>query len=474
MKNIFRFLLITTLFTFFLQSCRDDNDVSWTTKAPSFKLYDTTLGSNVLYPTMENNPFQLVWDKYGTSNNYTIVYSETSDFAKSITLATTTSNSYNSTIGELNTALLQAGYSPYSAKQVYFRIQTAGSGSDISVSNTISFTVTPYPVTMPVITSPSSGTSFLLDAKNPDELVTKVTWSDYSTYGVDVKYLVEIALSGTENFIASGEVNNIKLLDWTNKSLNDAVLKAGAQANVATDIDVRVTAVTKTVTEIKKVSDVVTIKVTPYVAFKNIFLVGDATAAGWSTDNNNQAVYRDPVNVNKFYFTGKFGTSMFKLIETLGVDTWQPQWGLKSGSVANSDGGEPNPFTISSSGYYSFEIDILAKTYSLTSYADSMTNYSTIGLIGGFNGWGGDLALSQSSFDSHQWSLKGVAFPAGEVKFRAEGSWSVSWGPTAALQSVSTLSGVGVKQDGQNINLEAGTYDVYFNDIDGRYQFIKK
>ena len=34
--------LITTLFTFFLQSCRDDNDVSWTTKAPSFKLYDTS------------------------------------------------------------------------------------------------------------------------------------------------------------------------------------------------------------------------------------------------------------------------------------------------------------------------------------------------------------------------------------------------------------------------------------------------
>ena len=85
MKNIFRFLFITTLFTFFLQSCREDSDVSWATATPTFKLYDTALGSNTLYPTMENNPFQLVWDKYGTSNNYTIVYSETSDFAKSIT-----------------------------------------------------------------------------------------------------------------------------------------------------------------------------------------------------------------------------------------------------------------------------------------------------------------------------------------------------------------------------------------------------
>ena len=213
MKNILRILFITTLFSFFLQSCRDDNDVTWTTKAPSFKLYDTTLGSNVLYPTMENNPFQLVWEKFGTTNKYNVVFSDTSDFAKTITLASTTTNNYKTTIGELNTALLQAGYSPYASKQMYLRIQTAGTGTDISVSNTIAFTVTPYPVSVPVITSPSSGSSFILDGKNAQGIVTKVVWADYSSYGVDVKYLVEIALSGTENFIASGEVNNIKLLD---------------------------------------------------------------------------------------------------------------------------------------------------------------------------------------------------------------------------------------------------------------------
>ena len=163
MKNILRILFITTLFSFFLQSCRDDNDVTWTTKAPSFKLYDTTLGSNVLYPTMENNPFQLVWEKFGTTNKYNVVFSDTSDFAKTITLASTTTNNYKTTIGELNTALLQAGYSPYASKQMYLRIQTAGTGTDISVSNTIAFTVTPYPVSVPVITSPSSGSSFILD-----------------------------------------------------------------------------------------------------------------------------------------------------------------------------------------------------------------------------------------------------------------------------------------------------------------------
>ena len=318
MKNILRILFITTLFSFFLQSCRDDNDVTWTTKAPSFKLYDTTLGSNVLYPTMENNPFQLVWEKFGTTNKYNVVFSDTSDFAKTITLASTTTNNYKTTIGELNTALLQAGYSPYASKQMYLRIQTAGTGTDISVSNTIAFTVTPYPVSVPVITSPSSGSSFILDGKNAQGIVTKVVWADYSSYGVDVSYIVEIALSGTNNYTNLGTVDNLKSLDLSNKTLNDAVLKAGGIAEVSSDFDIRVTAKTKsTGGTISKVSELVTIKVMPYIAFKNLFLVGDATAAGWNPDNNNQALFRDQSNTNKFYFTGKFGTSMFKLIEVL-------------------------------------------------------------------------------------------------------------------------------------------------------------
>lgn len=476
MKNILKFIFITLIYSFLFQSCRDENNVSWETAVPSFKLYDTALGSNTLYPTMENNPFQLVWDKYGTSNTYTVVYSETSDFSKSITLATTTNNSYTSTIGELNTALLQAGYSPYAAKQVYFRILTAGSGSDISVSNTLSFSVTPYPVTIPVITSPSSGSSFILDSKNPQNLVTKVVWSDYSTYGVGVNYLVEIAASGSSNFVALGSVTNLKFIDLTNKSFNDAVLKAGGQANVVSNFDIRLTAKTQsTGGTISKVSDIITIKVTPYVAFKNLFLVGDATAAGWNPNNNNQAIFRDPSNTNKFYFTGKFNSGYFKLIEVLGQ--WAPMWGINGlGSlVYRPTESDPDPGSINtfSAGYYSFEVDILAKTYSLTPYSGAMTSYTAIDLAGNLNNWGGGTMLTQSSFDSHQWYYKDLVVSSnGEAKFRAPqhvagDAWAVNWG------SATEFSGQGT-QGGANIPLNAGTYDVYFNDIDGRYQFVKK
>ena len=463
MKNILRILFITTLFSFFLQSCRDDNETSWKTATPSFKLFDTSLGGVVLYPTMENNPFQLVWDNTtGTTGDFSVVYSTTSDFKTKVVLGTSKTTSYTTTIGALNTALLSAGYSPYSTEKVFVRIEQGD-----KVSNSISFDVQPYPSTAPVIKAPVAGAEILLSGAAPDDVITTFTWSDYNSYGVNVTYLIEVSKKGANNFSTLGSVMNTKSFEATNKVLNDAVLSAGLQATVKGEVDVRVTATSKsTGGTITKVSNIVTFKVTPYIAFKNMFLVGDATAAGWNPNNNNQAIFRDPSNVNKFYFTGKFGTSMFKLVEVLG--NWQPQWGLKAGLVANSDGGDPDPFTTSSAGYYAFSMDISAKTYTLTPYTGSKTDYTTIGMIGDFNSWGGDLSLEQSTYDSHQWSLKDITIPTtGKFKFRADGAWTVNWG------AGTELSGQGT-QGGADIPLTAGTYDIYFNDIDGRYQFIKK
>lgn len=465
MKNIFKIISILLLIPLVFSSCRDEQyDDNWKSADPSFTLYNTTLTSNVLYPTMENNPFRLTWDNSLGGTTYNVVFSTTSDFATKIAFGTSNTNSYSTTIGALNTALLQAGYSPYGLKKVYFRVEAGN-----KVSNPVSFDVTPYPVTVPVITNPTAGMSFALDKDYPDDAALTMLWSDYNTYGVNVTYTVEVAKTGSTEFATLGTVQNLRVLEISNKTFNDAVLKLGLTANVSASVDMRVTATTKSLGgTINKVSQVVSVNVTPFVAFKNLFFVGDATAAGWNTNNNNQALYRDASNTNKFYFTGKFGTSMFKLLEILGDNTWQPQWGLKGGVVANSDGGDPEPFTVSTAGYYSFEVDILAKTYSITPYSGAMTTYSSIDIAGDLNGWSGSTVLTQSSFDPHQWYIKDLVVSSnGEAKFRANGTWDVNWG------AGSEFSGQGT-QGGANIPLNAGTYDVYFNDIDGRYVFVKK
>ena len=464
MKNIFKIISIFLLIPLVFNACRDDQyDDNWASAEPSFTLYNTTLTSNTLYPTMESNPFRLTWDNTtGATGDFSVVYSTTSDFKTKVVLGTSKTTSYTTTIGALNTALLSAGYSPYTTKAVYMRIEVGD-----KVSNAISFDVKPYPTAAPVITAPVAGAEILLSGAAPDDVITTFTWSDYNTYGVNVTYLLEVSKKDANNFSTLGSVMNAKSFEATNKVLNDAVLKAGLEADVKGEVDVRVTATSKsTGGTIEKVSNIVTFKVTPYVAFKNIIFVGNATAANWNNNNNNQAIFRDASNANKFHFIGKFGAGEFKFLEILG--NWQPQWGLKAGLVANSDGGDPGTFVTSAAGYYSFTMDILAKTYTLTPYTDAMTDYSTIGMIGDFNGWGGDLALEQSSYDTHQWTLKDITIPTtGKFKFRADGAWTVNWG------AGTELSGQGT-QNGADIPLTAGTYDIYFNDIDGRYQFIKK
>lgn len=465
MKNILRILFITTLFSFFLQACRDDNDVSWTTQEPSFKLYDTTLGSTVLYPTMEGNPFQLVWEKFGTTNQYAVVFSDTSDFAKSITLATTSTNSYTTTIGALNTALLSAGYSPYSTQKVYFRIETGD-----KVSNVISFDVQPYPTTAPVITAPITGESIVLDGNMPSAIAKTFTWSDYNTYGVDVTYLVEVSKAGANTFVTLGTVMNLKSFDVANNVFNDAVLKAGLQANVQGDLDIRVTATTKSVGgTINKVSNIVTFKVTPYTAYKFLYLIGDATAGGWNNSVYNDDMYPlfiDSNNTTIYHYTGYFKAGGFKILPKKG--DWSQQYGYKSdGILAVNDGGAGN-IPVPSAGYYTLTVNITANTYSLVPYNTTPNTYSTIGVIGDFNSWGGDYSLTQSTFDSHKWYVTGIDLPTGFLKFRANSAWAINWG------SGSAVAGQGV-QGGDNIPVnEAANYNIYFNDIDGRYVFIKQ
>ncbi len=204
----------------------------------------------------------------------------------------------------------------------------------------------------------------------------------------------------------------------------------------------------------------------------NLFLVGDATAPGWSENNNNPALIRHADNTNMYTYKGFFvgGGEGFKLLETLGQ--WQPQWGAgeNPGEAAVNDGSgsDPSAFAIAADGYYEFNINIDDMTYTLVDYdASAAATYTTVSMIGDSTpgGWDADTDLTQSSFDSHIWSATGVEFVDGELKFRADNDWAVNWGSTTAISGFGT-------QDGTNIPVSAGTYDVWFNDLDGGYILI--
>ena len=87
-------------------------------------------------------------------------------------------------------------------------------------------------------------------------------------------------------------------------------------------------------------------------------------------------------------------------------------------------------------------------------------------LVGGFNNWTvGDTAY-QMTYESGWHVFKGFTLSAaGEVKFNA-GSWAVNRGGSYAA------AGFAVNQDGANINVPAGTYDVYLNKAEDKAYFL--
>jgi hypothetical protein len=85
-----------------------------------------------------------------------------------------------------------------------------------------------------------------------------------------------------------------------------------------------------------------------------------------------------------------------------------------------------------------------------------------VSMIGDFSGWS-DVAMT--SADNVNWTVTNQLFAvAGGVKFRQDAAWSVNWG------AADFPAGTGT-QDGSNIPVPAGNYDVAFNSSTGAYTF---
>ncbi|MGL2965063.1 SusE domain-containing protein [Flavobacterium sp. XGLA_31] len=154
MKNISRFL-VGFMGVALAVSCTDDVDkrqpVS-TDTAPTLKA-PATLSMVLNHDTPDDLATTFVWDYAaydGTQTvvNYSIEFDEAgNDFASPVTVATTISKYQNFTVGELNSAALNAGFAPFVASNIEVRIKsTVGSlGSLPQYSNSFTITLTPYP-----------------------------------------------------------------------------------------------------------------------------------------------------------------------------------------------------------------------------------------------------------------------------------------------------------------------------------------
>ena len=105
---------------------------------------------------------------------------------------------------------------------------------------------------------------------------------------------------------------------------------------------------------------------------------------------------------------------------------------------------EDNIMMTQEAGFYQVDVDLSAKTYTLTPF--------TIGIIGSATpkAWDGDTDMTYNP-EERCWELKDVELTDGEMKFRHTNDWSLSWG--GELDNLTT-------QNGPNIAVAAGSYDI--------------
>lgn len=328
--------------------------------------------------------------------------------------------------------------------------------------------------------------AYVLTNATAENTAERFVWNEVDV-DVPTNITYEVQGSTTAEFddytiLGSTSSNNLAI---TVRQLMNLAEEAGLDNDPNTDapntgtIYVRVVASAGTAGEMAHTSEVKSLTVMlpesgeEEETFTNFFLVGDATAAGWNPANNNTPLFRDAENENLFHFTGRFDGSGdkegFKLLEVLGL--WQPQWGLDGSNLSNSTilGGDPSAFPVDADGYYTFTMNIDDMSYSFEPYdASGAATYDAMGIIGPAQsgGWDADTDLTKSTFDPHIWYANDVELSDGEMKFRANDAWDASWGATTFP------SGQGANANDPNIPVTGGVYDIWFNDLTGRYILI--
>lgn len=315
----------------------------------------------------------------------------------------------------------------------------------------------------------SDQTILVLDKDNPGNEALNITWSK-STFDLSVvsTQRLEFGIKG-ENFSGGSNVDAVNSpMAFTNNQLNSIALALGASPDVATEIEVRLNTM---VGSGSFYSNVVTLTVTPYLLgpvynYTDLYLIGNATSAGWTNDPTNQKFLplQKSSTTGIYSYSGYFAQGEFKIIKTPG--SWDPQYGMGAPGVLSTSGGSGN-IPVVASGYYKLTVNTTALTYTMVSLPSPSTTYTSISMIGTASGdWNTDVDLQKSTFDPHIWVKKNAALNSGEFKFRANHDWATSWGVAEEFFGVAAMGGA-------NIPLTtAFHYDVYFNDITGEYSVI--
>lgn len=275
----------------------------------------------------------------------------------------------------------------------------------------------------------------------------------------------ELQISTTEDFataeklsasIAKGEIS------IEAKALNSAILNFGGSADTEFTVYFRLSAfiadnTNNAISSTKIVSNVVSATFIPYDmlvmdkdTYPFIYVIGNY--CGW--DHKGAKIqYLYNYNKDSKTYTGVVdfedkAADGFKL--TGGPDWEHGNWGSvaqeeepEQTSISLLDDGGSKDIKAYSKRFYQFSFDKSSLTLT------KVSGFDKVGIIGGFNEWGGDVEMQYNRTYVRFYADLELAADT-ELKFRADSDWALNWGDKCDV-------------NGGNIAVKAGNYRVYLD-----------
>ncbi|MDX8567500.1 SusE domain-containing protein [Elizabethkingia sp. HX XZB] len=282
-----------------------------------------------------------------------------------------------------------------------------------------------------------TGTSFVLNADNASQKATTFSWINPS-YGlnVEVKSSLQLAKAGT-NFAKIKEValtSGAKTMDYTVQQLNAAALELGLPAAIASDVEVRLASNVPTQATIY--SKTIKFTVTPYLTSLDFYLVGAATAAGWSdsqslllsNQDNTSVIYTYLKSGENFRFLGQKSWNPINYSIDLPETKAENRYFKTVSSNVTLGDNENMKFT-GATGVYKVEIDSKEKSLNISASPVAIWNPANVYIVGSVNNWdaGNPLEMKNTSEGVFEYT---IALPNdAQFKFIGQKSWGdLDWG----------------------------------------------
>lgn len=195
---------------------------------------------------------------------------------------------------------------------------------------------------------------------------------------------------------------------------------------------------------------------------------------GWNADAAAKLAFFTDGGSKISMTTQWTGDGNLKIWSRNDLNNWDVAWGTaKDGD--NSEAGElinskAQAFVCPEKGaFYTLDIDMATKTYTWTKLENQAPDsYEHVSIMGSFNDWKGDVDMEQTA--PHNWYVRKEFKEKFEMKFRANHDWVTSWGGVKA-QLANIIYPAEVNGDNLK-DIPAGTYDIYFNDITGKFMIV--